>query len=452
MHDLATILAKLFPDEEDVKPIVSRSDLDFSRLKSASKPYNRWFNVTEEAQKHGKTGQLIDVALEEFPKNVDLLREKIIFLERSDPQSQVTAIASVERNRSVVAEVAGQSRASNQSIDNDSAFREDATTIDQIADQQIDDKADQQQDSRSASQESKEKPAVAVNADGSNRKLGLVGIAGAPLLAVALAGYFRCTLGLQVFCKAAQLPSFVPEMVEIVGGRFLMGSESGDDNEKPVQRVRVKSFELSRTEVTVAQYAECVAENVCPVPEPATTDLCTWPGLQKALEEKLLPINCVSWNDAVAYVNFISSWLPNARLPTEAEWEYAARDGGKRQEYPWGNEVPDKCEKAVTSACEEDGVMPVCSKESGNTSAGICDMAGNLWEWIEDDYHGSYEGAPDDGSAWADTPRGSDRVFRGGSFWDAPRDARLAVRYRFESGNRNAFVGFRIARSLPSSL
>jgi formylglycine-generating enzyme required for sulfatase activity len=79
-------------------------------------------------------------------------------------------------------------------------------------------------------------------------------------------------------------------------------------------------------------------------------------------------------------------------------------------------------------------------------------MAGNLWEWVEDDYHGSYDGAPADGAAWTESPRGSDRVIRGGSWGIDPRYARVADRFRNTPGSRFGNVGFRLARSLPSSL
>ena len=134
------------------------------------------------------------------------------------------------------------------------------------------------------------------------------------------------------------------------------------------------------------------------------------------------------------------------RLLTEAEWEYAARSGGKSQKYPWGNEEAT-CSRAVMyggdSGCGEERTWPVCSKPAGNSTHGVCDLAGNVWEWTQDTWHDTYAGAPTDGTAWeGDT---SYRVYRGGS-WHSSAS-------RLRASNRNGNVpslrwyrGFRLAR------
>ena len=246
------------------------------------------------------------------------------------------------------------------------------------------------------------------------------------------------------------LPDYLPDMVDIEGGTFTMGSDSGDDDERPPHEVTVGGFALSKTEVTVSQYAACVAvDGACE--EPDTGANCTWPGLEQVDHEdhRNLPVNCLSWQQARDYARFARSWLVDARLPTEAEWEFAARDGLAGKAFPWGDAVPDQCVKAVTGACEFDRPQPVCSRSEGNTTSGLCDMAGNVWEWVEDDWHDNYEEAPADGVAWIDDPRGGGRVIRGGSFWLSPRLARVASRSWIEPGFRSPDVGFRLSRSLP---
>ena len=221
-------------------------------------------------------------------------------------------------------------------------------------------------------------------------------------------------------------------------GSFLMGSESGGfDDERPVRSVTVAPFEISRTEITVAQYRSCVEAGVCTAPE-VDAGNSNW---DKDGRDNH-PINRVSWNDARAF----TGWLL-MRLPTEAEWEYAARGGGRPVEYPWGDATPD-CSVTVIRGCSE-GTKPVCSISAGNTPQGLCDMAGNVGEWVEDDYHSNYERAPVDGSEWVDVPRGADRVLRGGSWFSIPRLARVAYRIRNGPSLRNDNVGFRVARSLP---
>ena len=149
----------------------------------------------------------------------------------------------------------------------------------------------------------------------------------------------------------------------------------------------------------------------------------------------------VDWNQAKAF----AVWA-GERLPSESEWEYAARSGGKDRKYPWGDEEAT-CETAVIggSGCGNNAARPVCSKPKGNTEQGLCDMAGNAWEWVEDWYHGSYDGAPTDGSAW-ESPTGSFRVVRGGSWLSVASLARAAYRSYDVPAYRNADIGLRVAR------
>ena len=116
-------------------------------------------------------------------------------------------------------------------------------------------------------------------------------------------------------------------------------------------------------------------------------------------------MNCLDWQQAVDFC----AWA-GGRLPSEAEWEYAARSGGPSSsyKYPWGNDAAT-CTYAVMDdggyGCGTGRTWSVCSKPAGNTSQGLCDMSGNVWEWVEDWYHGDYTGAPTDGSAWVSPTR-----------------------------------------------
>ncbi|MCD6497723.1 MAG: SUMF1/EgtB/PvdO family nonheme iron enzyme [Deltaproteobacteria bacterium] len=229
--------------------------------------------------------------------------------------------------------------------------------------------------------------------------------------------------------------------VTIPGDTFQMGSTTGDSNEQPVHSVTVAGFEMTKSEVTVAQYGACVTAGSCTAP--GTDTNCNWndPGYEEH------PVNCVDWSQAVAFC----TWA-GGRLPSEAEWEYAARSGGQAIEYPWGNAAAT-CSYAVMDdgsgyGCGTGRTMSVCSKPAGNTTAqgqGLCDMAGNVFEWVQDDWHDDYNGAPTDGSAWEDGP--SDlRGNRGGSF---DRDAyllRAAYRDYDDPSGQYHYLGFRCSR------
>ena len=241
------------------------------------------------------------------------------------------------------------------------------------------------------------------------------------------------------------------EWVTMQPGSFLMGNDKYEptrDPEKPVHEVTVPEFEIARTEVTLAQYNKCVEAGYCL--EPNIGGYCHW---GKGMNERQ-PVNCVSWFQAKTFCEWAG-----LRLPSEAEWEYAARSGGKDVEYPWGHQDPT-CHYTVfhpdgeegQRGCASDDTRPVCSMPLGATEQGLCDMAGNVFEWVEDDWHDSYERAPSDGSAWYSRYlRGSMRVLRGGC-WLSDLDEALRVSYRggatpyFRQDN----FGFRPVRGDPA--
>jgi formylglycine-generating enzyme len=228
--------------------------------------------------------------------------------------------------------------------------------------------------------------------------------------------------------------------VRILGGEFKMGSPLSPD-EEPVHRVTVPTFEMLKTEVTVTQYATCVDASACTVPDESAY-FCPEDQNWGVSGQEGHPMNCVSWQQAVEFC----TWM-GGRLPTEAEWEYAARSGGQISPYPWGDEVAT-CAYAVMFeggyGCNVGYTAVVCSKTAGNTDQGLCDMAGNVREWVQDAFHYSYDGAPTDGSAW-EGPDDSDRVTRGGSGFCDWNGVRVASRWG-DSPSGIYDVGLRCAR------
>lgn len=236
-------------------------------------------------------------------------------------------------------------------------------------------------------------------------------------------------------------PSFpIPEMVVIPAGSFRMGCVSGKycgEDEKPVHEVKIDSFAMSKYEVTFEEYD-------------AFTDAT---GRERADDEDWgrgrRPVINVSWRDAVAYTHWLSDQTGETyRLPSEAEWEYAARAGTETM-YSWGDNIGynrANCE-VCGSRWDDEKTALVGSFEANRW--GLYDMHGNVWEWVRDCWNENYEGAPTDGSAWmfGDCNR---HVFRGGSWYDKPRGLRSASRATFlfqDATGRTNFLGFRVVRS-----
>ncbi len=228
------------------------------------------------------------------------------------------------------------------------------------------------------------------------------------------------------------------EMVYIPAGEFTMGSDSGNKDEKPVHKVYLDSYYIDKYEVTVDKYAACVKAGFCN--EPDTGGSCNW---GKSGRERH-PVNCVNWGQARAYCE----WRKK-RLPTEAEWEKAAR-GTDGREYPWGNEKAS-CSYAVMNdgsggGCGMDRTWPVGSKPKGASPYGAMDMSGNVWEWVEDWYNKEYyRRSPDRNPKGPDS--GKYRVLHGGSWFvnsdslrAANRGSGLPPAFGYSSG------GFRCAR------
>ena len=259
-----------------------------------------------------------------------------------------------------------------------------------------------------------------------------------------------------------QRQSFEPEMVRIPGGTFQMGCVSGkacQNDEKPVHSVTVQSFYLGKYEVTVGEYMACVKAGQCKTAEwqesGSKYNIKTgsdnhYKKLGSALTYDRHPIVGVSWKDARSYVKWLTKKTGKTyHLPTEAEWEYAARgdrSGNNKTKYGWGNYIGQNRANCGSECGDKwNFTAPVGSFPSNDF--GLHDMHGNVWEWVEDCYHENYKEAPTDGRAWT-TRKCSRRVVRGGSWNNDPWDLRSAGRFRNATVIRYFIIGFRLARTL----
>ena len=232
--------------------------------------------------------------------------------------------------------------------------------------------------------------------------------------------------------------SVCPEMVTLKTGSFFMGSSDLDEpislanpdllaDEKPHHLVNIQSFALGKFEVTQTEWNSLMG---------------TDPSLKKGSTH---PVENISWNDAQLYVKKLSQKTGKKyRLPSEAEWEYAAR-AGSTAKYPWGDAV-NQIDEYAWSKNNATSTKAVGLKTSNQF--GLHDMIGNIAEWTEDCWQSTYQNAPSDGSAWL-SGNCSLRVLRGGAWGDDPQNLRVTVRdgthptyYRFSSS------GFRVARDL----
>ena len=231
------------------------------------------------------------------------------------------------------------------------------------------------------------------------------------------------------------------QWISLPAGTYGMGSSAGDPDEEPLHTEAVPSFRIQRTEVTVAQYRLCVERGACTPPRAWAAAgwerTCAW-GRARTADH---PVNCTTWEQADAYCR----WVDEAgRLPTEAEWEYAARAGGRIQTWPWGDEEA-RCGRAVmkdtggVTGCGSEQPLAVCSRPRGNTAQGLCDMAGNVAEWVADAYSAT---------AYADGPPASarERVIRGGSFAQTAHELRVTDRATIAGSLAVGAVGFRCVR------
>ena len=233
-----------------------------------------------------------------------------------------------------------------------------------------------------------------------------------------------------------------PEMVVIPAGKFRMGDiqGKGSKDEQPVHEVPFrKPIAVSRYEITFNQYDEFAKASGRQLPD------------DEGFGRGRRPVIRVSWNEAVEYAAWLSQQTgKHYRLPTEAEWEYAAR-GGTDTAYWWGNEMKPgfaNCTSCGTPP-DERQTMPVGSFKPN--PFGLYDTVGNVREWVQDCWHDSYQGSPSDGSAWEKEHNGNcnGRVHRGGAFRSVNKgNVRSSSRAMYRADARPDHVGFRLVREI----
>jgi len=235
----------------------------------------------------------------------------------------------------------------------------------------------------------------------------------------------------QIFAEDFTEPTTMMKFVPIKGGRFIMGDLYGNESyAKPSHKVTVPDFFMAAHEVTFAQYDVFCLETKREKPA------------DQGWGRGNRPVINITWKDAVAFTKWLSRKSGKTmRLPSEAEWEYAAK-GSKSTNFPWGNEIGSNNANCRQCGSEWDKIStaPVGSFKANQN--GLYDMNGNVYEWVLDAWNNGYEGAPNDGSAWmsGDTAQ---RVSRGGSFNEIPnslyntaRNWSIAKEARFDIGFR----------------
>lgn len=254
----------------------------------------------------------------------------------------------------------------------------------------------------------------------------------APAAAAAAAppaNYRQATAGTEIKdCPAC------PTLISLPPGSFTMGSNSSDPSEKPAHQVTLSApFAIGKTEVTVQQWNSCVEAGAC--------HKLAQGGSANA------PARDVSWDDAQQYLKWLSATSGKAyRLPTEAEWEYAARAGTSTR-YWWGEQMA--AGKANCKDCGQPWGLegPANAGTFAANPFGLHDMNGSVWEWASDCWHSTFKDAPSDGRSW-DQPNCTVRVIRGGSWREGAAYMVSSTRFKYDASVRHSQNGLRVARSL----
>jgi len=301
-----------------------------------------------------------------------------------------------------------------------------------------------------------------------------------PILLVICAGSIATTLPARAQDPATgpsvrDCPKFCPEMIRIFPGNFTMGSPATEkdrrDREGPQHQVAINyPFLAGKYDIKRDEYAAFATETK----RPDRASCYAYDGLAFKdapgrywrdpgfAQTGLDPVVCVNWDDAQAYVAWLSKKTGKRyRLLSEAEWEYAARAGTATARY--GSDDPARLCGYINGADldfgkafpQDDGVNKACRDGYGRTSPvgrfgpngfGLYDMLGNVWQWTADCWNESYAGAPTNGGAWQAGTCGR-RIRRGGSWYNLPKSLRAAMRDGVPQGNRDVTGGFRVART-----
>ena len=228
----------------------------------------------------------------------------------------------------------------------------------------------------------------------------------------------------------------------IPAGEFMMGAPDGEseskDDERPQHRVELSQFLTGRYPITQAQWRVVAGYDRVEIDlEPSPS----------RFEGDDLPVEQVTWHDAVEFCQRLSAKTKkNYHLPSEAQWEYACR-AGTTTAYHFGAQLTEE----VANYDGKVGQTTPVGRYPAN-GWGLHDMHGSVWEWCQDHWHGDYEGAPTDGSAWTEGGNSERRILRGGSWDGNPGYCRSAYRYIDEPGFDGYFIGFRVVCSAPRAL
>ena len=246
--------------------------------------------------------------------------------------------------------------------------------------------------------------------------------------------------------------SLAGEMILIPGGTFMMGDLSGDgfEWEQPVHEVTVPPFRMGKYEVTFAQWDACVADGGCGSYSPD----------DEGRGRGNRPVINITWENVQLFIDWLNSRTGGGyRLPSEAEWEYAAR-AGSTTKYYFGDDESQLCwyanhadtsmDNGVWNEACVDGVSEGAAEvgQYRPNEFSLYDMHGNVYEWVEDTWHANYEGAPGDGSVWEEDGCCDTSVIRGGSWNDGPHLTRSAFRFCAYHSSFGRILGFRLAQDL----